>query len=143
MKKRVVSLLLVGAMAMSLAACGGSSSSDYTADDTSTSETAETETETDSEETGGMPADYEETSATVYDNALGAFYEAYEAALDAESVSERYALMAQAEAYLLESGVTIPTSTQGGGATRCPEWRRIRSAPCFGDLIMSVIIRLS
>ncbi|MCD8323613.1 MAG: ABC transporter substrate-binding protein [Clostridiales bacterium] len=112
MKKRVVSLLLVGAMAMSLAACGGSSTSDYTADDTSATE--EAEAETGSEEAGGMPDGYEETSAAVYDDALGAFYAAYEAAQDAETVSERYALMAQAEAYLLESGVTIPTSTQGG-----------------------------
>ncbi|MCD8333717.1 MAG: ABC transporter substrate-binding protein [Clostridiales bacterium] len=112
MKKRVVSLLLVGAMAMSLAACGGSSTSEYTADDTSATE--EAEAETGSEEAGGMPDGYEETSAAVYDDALGAFYAAYEAAQDAETVSERYALMAQAEAYLLESGVTIPTSTQGG-----------------------------
>ncbi|MCD8152367.1 MAG: ABC transporter substrate-binding protein [Clostridiales bacterium] len=112
MKKRVVSLLLVGAMAMSLAACGSSSTSDYTADDTSATE--EAEAETGSEEAGGMPADYEETSAAVYDDALGAFYAVYEEAKAAETVSERYALMAKAEAYLLESGVTIPTTTQGG-----------------------------
>ncbi|MCD8366265.1 MAG: ABC transporter substrate-binding protein [Clostridiales bacterium] len=110
MKKRVVSLLLVGAMAISLAACG-SSSSEYTGD---TSASAETEVAADDGESGGMPATYEEDSATVYDGAFGTFYEYYEAALEAETVSERYALMAQAEACLLESGATIPTMAQGG-----------------------------
>ncbi|MCD8149712.1 MAG: ABC transporter substrate-binding protein, partial [Clostridiales bacterium] len=113
MKKRVVSLLLVGAMALSLAACGGSSSSDYTADDTS----AEAETTDDTaaaETTEGAPDGYDETSAEIYDAALGDFYEVYLSSLEAESTSERWALMAQAEAYLLESGITIPTNTQGG-----------------------------
>ncbi len=106
-KKRVISLLLAGTMALSLAACG-STSSDYTEN------SAETETTTSVADEVTMPEDYDETSSAVYDAALGAFYEKYAESLEAETTSERWALMAQAEALLLESGVTIPTTTQGG-----------------------------
>lgn len=115
MKKKALSLLLVAAMALSLAACS-SSSSDSTADDTSAdaTETADTESDTESDD---EELSYDETSALLYEEALGDFYTAYEAAEEADSVSERYALMAIAEAYLLESGVTLPTTTAGGYPT--------------------------
>ena len=50
----------------------------------------------------------------VYELALAEFNEAYEAALKADSVAERFALMAIAEAKLMESGVMLPTTAQGG-----------------------------
>lgn len=58
-------------------------------------------------------------SEQIYDSELGDFYTAYQAAKaitgsDPESVSERYALMAIAEAKLLESAVMVPTTSNGG-----------------------------
>ena len=57
---------------------------------------------------------YEATSTEVYDAVLGGFYEEYLAAKEAEDVSERYALMAIAEAKLLGSAVMIPLESRGG-----------------------------
>ncbi len=57
---------------------------------------------------------YEETSAILYNNNLGEFYKYYTYAQQAKSLGERYALMAQAEAKLYQSGVLLPTSAQGG-----------------------------
>lgn len=59
-------------------------------------------------------AEYTETSAKLYDEVLGEFKEYYDKALAAESISERYALMAIAEAKMLESGVFLPSTTRGG-----------------------------
>ena len=58
--------------------------------------------------------DYDTQSRQIYDAALGEFLQAYEAAQAATSVSERYALMAVAEAKLLGSGVMLPLSANGG-----------------------------
>ena len=58
--------------------------------------------------------DYDELSQKIYDDVLGEFYTAYEAAKAAENVSERQALMAIAEAKLLASGVMLPLSSNGG-----------------------------
>ncbi|HBW05691.1 MAG TPA: peptide ABC transporter substrate-binding protein [Clostridiales bacterium] len=53
-------------------------------------------------------------SQEIYDAQLGEFKTAYAKALAAENVSERFALMAIAEAKLLESGVFLPATAQGG-----------------------------
>ena len=53
-------------------------------------------------------------SRKVYKEALGEFYTAYLQAKGQSNVSYRYALMAIAEAKLLESGVMVPTTTRGG-----------------------------
>ena len=58
--------------------------------------------------------DYDELSAALYDEILGEFYTAYEAAKAATTLSERWALMAIAEAKLMESGVFLPLTSQGG-----------------------------
>ena len=50
----------------------------------------------------------------IYAASLGAFKSAYDAALESNSNSERYAAMAKAEAKLLASGVFLPTTTRGG-----------------------------
>ena len=57
---------------------------------------------------------HEAISGALYSEVLGEFAEAYAAAKEATSVSERYALMAIAEAKLLQTAVMLPTSTNGG-----------------------------
>lgn len=58
---------------------------------------------------------YGKTSKELYDQILGGFYTAYQKALnEKDNVSLRYAYMAIAEAKLLESGVMMPNSSQGG-----------------------------
>lgn len=57
---------------------------------------------------------YTETSTELYYEVLGEFYDSYQVALAAETVPERYALMALAEAKLMEAAVTLPTTTDGG-----------------------------
>ena len=51
----------------------------------------------------GDITNYDEKSQAIYDDILGEFYAAYEAAKKATNVSERYALMAVAEAKLMEA----------------------------------------
>lgn len=56
----------------------------------------------------------------IYEEVLGEFEALMEAAEAAETIDERFILEAQAEAYLLDSAVMIPNTTQGGqyGLTR-------------------------
>lgn len=61
-----------------------------------------------------MPTSQRLSADESYDNALGDFYELYEKAGDAKTVSERFALMAIAEAKLMESGVMVPMQSNGG-----------------------------
>lgn len=57
---------------------------------------------------------YQAESSELYNKILGEFYESYQKALEADNVSERYALMAVAEAKMLESGIFVPLTTRGG-----------------------------
>ena len=50
----------------------------------------------------------------IYDSVLGDFESLMAAAEAAETIDERFILEAKAEAYLLDSAVMIPTTTQGG-----------------------------
>ena len=50
----------------------------------------------------------------IYDAVLGDFSALMQKAEEAETIDERFILEAQAEAYLLDSAVMIPTTTQGG-----------------------------
>lgn len=61
-----------------------------------------------------VSGDHDGRSEAIYEDMLGAFYEAYQAAQEAASVSERYALMAIAEAKLLQSAVMLPLGASGG-----------------------------
>ena len=114
--KRIAALLLASSMVVSLTACGGSNNSDSNAAGTESSVSTETVANT------ALAADayvfdqaaYADQSATVYENALGEFLTAYEAAKAADSISERYALMAIAEAKLMETAVMLPIYTAGG-----------------------------
>ncbi len=123
MKKKALSLLLVMAMTVSLLAACGSGSGDSTSNDsTDTEGTATTDltwspidTSSQYAEDGTIDEDaYNLLSQELYVAQLGDFYEYYTAAKEAETVSERYALMAVAEAKFLESGLYLPTNSYGG-----------------------------
>jgi len=57
---------------------------------------------------------WSDASSEYYDKVLGDFYDYYQQAQEASSISERYALMAVAEAKLMESAVMFPTESRGG-----------------------------
>ncbi|MBE5890372.1 MAG: peptide ABC transporter substrate-binding protein [Lachnospiraceae bacterium] len=99
-KKQFLSLLLVAAMTVGLTACGGNNNS----------------TETNATAAGEIPEVVysDEESEKLYDENLGEFYEAYQKALAETENDKRYALMAIAEAKLLETGLIMPTTPQGG-----------------------------
>lgn len=98
--KKPVAICAAMALCISLCACGrGGSGGDNAAD-------------------GFDPyaqyEDHTQRSEAVYDDALGEFYAAYELAKAADTTSMRYALMAVAEAKLLESAVMLPLNASGG-----------------------------
>ena len=116
MKKfnKIVSLLLVLVMMLGLVACGGSNT---TTETTAAPVAAETEAAAAAvyvDPYADIRDDYDALSTAIYEDVLGEFATAYEAAKAATNVSERYALMAVAEAKLLESGVMLPLTAQGG-----------------------------
>jgi len=128
--KKILALLLAVAMVLSMVACGSKetttpapSTSEEKTEQTTTPEASEKE-EAPAEETEGpveyvdpyadLADDYDAQSEAIYYDILGEFYEAYEAAKAVENVSERYALMAIAEAKLMESAVMLPLTSEGG-----------------------------
>ncbi|MGM9537319.1 MAG: ABC transporter substrate-binding protein [Candidatus Onthomonas sp.] len=135
-KRRMLSLLLALSMVLSLCltSCGGSNNqaSETPADSTeptAESDAPEAETETPSEELS-----YEEESWNIYQANLGEYYEYYMAAKDeVESLDQRYALMALAEAKLLESGTVVPTITEGGAYALSRMAPRTRSTVMWGS----------
>lgn len=58
--------------------------------------------------------DKDELSAAIYKDVLGDFIKAYETAKAETNESKKWAMMAIAEAKLMESGVMLPTSSKGG-----------------------------
>ncbi len=106
--KKLLALLMVAVMAFSLVACNG---------DPAPVDTTEAPTEPTNVEWVNPYAsieDYDEKSAAIYEDILGEFYTAYEAAKAAEDTNERYALMAIAEAKLMESATMLPLTSNGG-----------------------------
>ncbi len=125
MKRKIVSALLVMSMTASLVACGnsGSGSSDPADESVSVSSSASSESdasasassESEAEaEESEMPEGYDETSTELYNEALGEFNDALATAKEAETVDERYALMAVAEGKLMESAMMYPLASRGG-----------------------------
>lgn len=118
--KKLSALLLALAVLLSAAACGGGGDTD-TPPAPSGSEPAAS---AGGSQTGPAPAGTEPGSGggesegpaftvsaddeEIYMNALGDFYDAYQLAMDAETVSERHALLAVAEAKALESSSGAP-----------------------------------
>ena len=93
--KKLIALLLVLVMTLALAACKKEAVNPY----------------------ADLADDYDALSEAVYEDILGGenFADVYaKAKTEATSVSERYALMAVAEAKLMESAVMMPISTSGG-----------------------------
>lgn len=77
--------------------------------------------------------DYNAMSAAIYDAQLGAFNTLYQAAKEEQNVSKRYALMAQAEAKLLEAAVLIPGTTNGGNYGLSRVAKRSASTVLWGN----------
>ena len=116
MKKfnKIVSLLLALVMVLSLAACGGK-----TTDTPSTGAPVATTEATAAAEYvdpyADIRDDYDALSEAIYNDVLGDFIAAYDAGKAVtDNVSERYALMAIAEAKLLESATLMPLTAKGG-----------------------------
>ena len=116
MKKfnKFLSLMLVLAMVLSMAACGGKPAAP-----------AETQAPAAAETEAAAPAvyvdpfadvadDYDELSQAVYDHVLGEFYTYYMEAQEETSTAMRYTKMAIAEAKMLAAGIFLPTTSKGG-----------------------------
>ncbi len=113
--KKFLALLLAAGMMFSAVACVDNTVSDDT--DTGVAQTGDDTTAGEAVEYVDPYADiedYDELSAAIYEDVLGDFATAYEAAKAAANVSERYALMAIAEAKLMEDALMLPLSSNGG-----------------------------
>ncbi len=88
--KKILALILVAVMMLSLAACAKEYVDPYE----------------------GL--EYDEVSEKLYNEILGDFKAAYDAAKAETNVSKRYALMAIAEAELMASATMLPLSSNGG-----------------------------
>lgn len=99
--KRMIAILLTVATLLSLAACG--SKPDQNAEN-SAAPTGSAPVGTENEPAFSVSADDE----TIYMNNFGEFYDAYQLAMEAETVSERHALLAVAEAKALEASGGAP-----------------------------------
>lgn len=151
-RKHVLAVLLAGTMAAgSLAGCGGGNApaTDTPAADNNQAEpagteaaasgetAAEEETASDSavktvEELAAM--EYDERSTYLYEQNLGEFYELYmEAKDEVDDLSKRHAMMAVAEAKLLESGVLNPQTAQGGAYAMTREVPGTRTTVLWGN----------
>ena len=111
--KKLFALLLVVVMVLAMfAACGKTEPADTdTQADTST-DTEKVEPVVATDPYAGKT--HAEVSDALYEAVLGEFDEIYAKAKEAETISERFALMAIAEAKLLESGVMLPSTSKGG-----------------------------
>ena len=113
--KRFLAMLLAVVMVFALAACGQSAAPATTETAAPVAETAVDPDSLPAAETWSYDtANYYADSEAVYDGVLGEYYEYYQQALAAETVAERYALEAIAEAKLLDSAIMLPTTTRGG-----------------------------
>ena len=122
--KRFIALFVVIVMALSMVvACGpteeptpdpnAAETPDPNGDENPTDTPVSTPDPTIVRPTEYVPGD----DGEIYEAVLGE-YEAYcNAAKEAATIDERFVLFAKAEAYLLESAVMIPTTTQGGAYT--------------------------
>ena len=112
MKKfnKIVSLLLALVMVLSLAACGGKT----TTEPASTTAATDADTVTYVDPYADLRGDHDEVSQAIYDDVLGGFYDYYMEAMEETDLSKHYALMAIAEAKMLEAGIFFPTTSKGG-----------------------------
>ena len=102
--KRVLCALLALVMVLGFVGCKNDGDDKTTPAPNNTNKPAESEVPATAVPTTPLPTgDYNAMSAAIYDAQLGAFNTLYQAAKEETNVSKRYALMAQAEAKLLEA----------------------------------------
>ena len=119
--KKFLSLLLALVMVFSLAACGSSGTTESGAPNNSSTPRSPGSTDDPGEPYVGPNwaaidnMDYDSASWELYEYALGEYYKYYSTAkAEADDLDVRMALMALAEAKMLESGVFLPIYTSGG-----------------------------
>ena len=113
--KKILALLLAMVMVLSMAACTGGTPTTPTDATEATGETTGTnEPVVYVDPYADLAEDYDAQSAAIYEDVMGEFLACYEAAKAAETVSERHALMAIAEAKLYETGIMLPLTANGG-----------------------------
>ena len=119
MTKKILCLVLALVMALSMLACGAKQEAAPAATEAAPAATEAAAPEAEAESAyvdvyADLREDYDALSEAIYLDNLGEFQEYFDAAKAAKSVSERYALMAIAEAKFLEAGVYLPLSSKGG-----------------------------
>ena len=115
--KKFLSLLLALVMVFSLAACGGGETNESNAGNPENSNSGNDETQTytgpDWDAINAMS--YDDACDALYDWNLGKFYEYYKVAkAELDDLDKRMALMAIAEAKLMEAAVNAPIYGDGG-----------------------------
>ena len=120
MTKKILALVLALAMALSMLACGAKEeaapeNAPIVAPEAAPEATPEAEAAGEYVDPyADVREDYDALSEAIYMDVLGEFYEALQTAKASTDTDERYALMAIAEAKLLEAGVYLPLSSKGG-----------------------------
>ena len=132
--KRVLCALLALVMVLGFVGCKNNGDDKTTPAPNNTNKPAEPEVPATAVPTTPLPTgDYNAMSAAIYDAQLGAFNTLYQAAKEETNVSKRYALMAQAEAKLLEAAVLIPGTTNGGNYGLSRVAKRSASTVLWGN----------
>lgn len=132
--KRVLCALLALVMVLGFVGCKNNGDDKNTPAPNNTIKPAESEVPATTVPTTELPTgDYNAMSAAIYDAQLGAFNTLYQAAKEETNVSKRYALMAQAEAKLLEAAVLIPGTTNGGNYGLSRVAKRSASTVLWGN----------
>lgn len=132
--KRVLCALLALVMVLGFVGCKNNGDDKTTPAPNNTTKPAESEVPATAVPNTPLPTgDYNAMSAAIYDAQLGAFNTLYQAAKEEQNVSKRYALMAQAEAKLLEAAVLIPGTTNGGNYGLSRVAKRSASTVLWGN----------
>lgn len=132
--KRVLCALLALVMVLGFVGCKNNGDDKTTPAPNNTNKPAESVVPATTVPNTELPTgDYNAMSAAIYDAQLGAFNTLYQAAKEETNVSKRYALMAQAEAKLLEAAVLIPGTTQGGNYGLSRVAKRSASTVLWGN----------
>lgn len=133
--KRVLCALLALVMVLGFVGCKNNDGDDKTTPaPNNTNKPAESVVPATTVPTTPLPTgDYNAMSEAIYDAQLGAFNTLYQAAKEEQNVSKRYALMAQAEAKLLEAAVLIPGTTNGGNYGLSRVAKRSASTVLWGN----------
>lgn len=132
--KRVLCALLALVMVLGFVGCKNNGDDKNTPAPNNTNKPAESEVPATAVPNTPLPTgDYNAMSDAIYDAQLGAFNTLYQAAKEEQNVSKRYALMAQAEAKLLEAAVLIPGTTNGGNYGMSRVAKRSASTVLWGN----------